>query len=429
MKRVKIEAIKAREILDSRGNPTVQVDCILDDGTIGRAMVPSGASTGTREALELRDGEKRYGGKGVKRAVENVNKIIGPQIVGKSPFDQAEIDYLMIELDGTENKSKLGANAILGVSIAVMKAAANSIGIPLYRYIGGINAKTLPVPFMNVINGGVHADNPLDIQEFMIVPAGAPTFAEALRYGAEVFQTLKKILKSKGQVTSVGDEGGFAPQIKTAKEAIEILLEAIETAGYKAGKDIYLAIDSAASEFYENGKYNFEGAKLTSDEMISYYETLVLEYPIISLEDPLAEEDWEGWKKITEKLGNKIQIIGDDIFVTNPKILRKGIKEKIANSILIKLNQIGTVTKTIETVRLAYLAGYTAVVSHRSGETEDTTIADFAVGMNTGMIKTGSLSRSERIAKYNRLLEIEEELGKNAFYPGLNAVKNQVRFD
>jgi enolase len=429
MKRVKIEAIKAREILDSRGNPTIQVDCILDDGTIGRAMVPSGASTGTREALELRDGEKRYGGKGVKRAVENVNKIIGPKIVGKSPFDQAEIDYLMIELDGTENKSKLGANAILGVSIAVMKAAANSIGIPLYRYIGGINAKTLPVPFMNVINGGVHADNPLDIQEFMIVPAGAPTFAEALRYGAEVFQTLKKILKSKGQVTSVGDEGGFAPQIKTAKEAIEILLEAIETAGYKAGKDIYLAIDSAASEFYENGKYNFEGAKLTSDEMISYYETLVSEYPIISLEDPLAEEDWEGWKKITEKLGNKIQIIGDDIFVTNPKILRKGIKEKIANSILIKLNQIGTVTETIETVRLAYSAGYTAVVSHRSGETEDTTIADFSVGMNTGMIKTGSLSRSERIAKYNRLLEIEEELGKNASYPGLNAVKNQARFD
>ncbi len=429
MKRVKIEAIKAREILDSRGNPTVQVDCILDDGTIGRAMVPSGASTGTREAVELRDGEKRYGGKGVKKAVENVNKIIGPQIVGKSPFDQAEIDYLMIELDGTENKSKLGANAILGVSIAVMKAAANSIGIPLYRYIGGINAKTLPVPFMNVINGGVHADNPLDIQEFMIVPAGAPTFAEALRYGAEVFQTLKKILKSKGQVTSVGDEGGFAPQIKTAKEAIEILLEAIETAGYKAGKDIYLALDAAASEFYENGKYNFEGAKLTSDEMISYYETLVSEYPIISLEDPLAEEDWEGWKKITEKLGNKIQIIGDDIFVTNPKILRKGIKEKIANSILIKLNQIGTVTETIETVRLAYSAGYTAVVSHRSGETEDTTIADFAVGMNTGMIKTGSLSRSERIAKYNRLLEIEEELGKNAFYPGLNAVKNQARFD
>jgi enolase len=429
MKRVKIEVIKAREILDSRGNPTVQVDCILDDGTIGRAMVPSGASTGTREALELRDGEKRYGGKGVKKAVENVNKIIGPQIVGKSPFDQAEIDYLMIDLDGTENKSKLGANAILGVSIAVMKAAANSIGIPLYRYIGGINAKTLPVPFMNVINGGVHADNPLDIQEFMIVPAGAPTFAEALRYGAEVFQTLKKILKSKGQVTSVGDEGGFAPQIKTAKEAIETLLEAIETAGYKAGKDIYLALDAAASEFYENGKYNFEGAKLTSDEMISYYEKLVSEYPIISLEDPLAEEDWEGWKKITEKLGNKIQIVGDDIFVTNPNILRKGIKEKIANSILIKLNQIGTVTETIETVRLAYSAGYTAVVSHRSGETEDTTIADFAVGMNTGMIKTGSLSRSERIAKYNRLIEIEEELGKNAFYPGLNAVKNQARFD
>uniref|UniRef100_A0A7V3ZZ20 Enolase n=1 Tax=candidate division WOR-3 bacterium TaxID=2052148 RepID=A0A7V3ZZ20_UNCW3 len=429
MKKAKIEIIKGREILDSRGNPTVQVECILDDGTVGKAMVPSGASTGTREALELRDSEKRYGGKGVKKAVENVNKIIAPQLIGKSPFDQAEIDYLLINLDGTENKSKLGANAILGVSMAVMRAAANSLGIPLYRYIGGINARTLPVPFMNVINGGVHADNPLDIQEFMIVPAGAPTFAEALRYGAEVFHTLKKILKSRGQVTSVGDEGGFAPQIKTAKEAIETLLEAIETAGYKAGKDIYLALDSAASEFYENGKYNFEGAQLTTEEMIAYYEKLVSEYPIISLEDPLAEEDWEGWKKLTEKLGTRVQLVGDDIFVTNPGILRMGIREKIANSVLIKLNQIGTVTETIETMNLAYTAGYTTVVSHRSGETEDTTIADLAVGMNTGMIKTGSLSRSERIAKYNRLLEIEEELGKNAIYPGLNAIKNQARFD
>jgi len=429
MKKAKIEIIKGREILDSRGNPTVQVECILDDGTVGKAMVPSGASTGTREALELRDSEKRYGGKGVKKAVENVNKIIAPQLIGKSPFDQAEIDYLLINLDGTENKSKLGANAILGVSMAVMRAAANSLGIPLYRYIGGINARTLPVPFMNVINGGVHADNPLDIQEFMIVPAGAPTFAEALRYGAEVFHTLKKILKSRGQVTSVGDEGGFAPQIKTAKEAIETLLEAIETAGYKAGKDIYLALDSAASEFYENGKYNFEGAQLTTEEMIAYYEKLVSEYPIISLEDPLAEEDWEGWKKLTEKLGTRVQLVGDDIFVTNPGIVRMGIREKIANSVLIKLNQIGTVTETIETMNLAYTAGYTTVVSHRSGETEDTTIADLAVGMNTGMIKTGSLSRSERIAKYNRLLEIEEELGKNAIYPGLNAIKNQARFD
>ncbi len=429
MKKAKIEIIKGREILDSRGNPTVQVECILDDGTVGKAMVPSGASTGTREALELRDSEKRYGGKGVKKAVENVNKIIAPQLIGKSPFDQAKIDYLLINLDGTENKSKLGANAILGVSMAVMRAAANSLGIPLYRYIGGINARTLPVPFMNVINGGVHADNPLDIQEFMIVPAGAPTFAEALRYGAEVFHTLKKILKSRGQVTSVGDEGGFAPQIKTAKEAIETLLEAIETAGYKAGKDIYLALDSAASEFYENGKYNFEGAQLTTEEMIDYYEKLVSEYPIISLEDPLAEEDWEGWKKLTEKLGTRVQLVGDDIFVTNPGILRMGIREKIANSVLIKLNQIGTVTETIETMNLAYTAGYTTVVSHRSGETEDTTIADLAVGMNTGMIKTGSLSRSERIAKYNRLLEIEEELGKNAIYPGLNAIKNQARFD
>ncbi|MDI6850686.1 MAG: phosphopyruvate hydratase [bacterium] len=429
MKKVKIELIRGKEILDSRGNPTIQVDCILDDGTVGKAKVPSGASTGTREALELRDNEKRYGGKGVKKAVENINNVIAPKLIGKSPFDQAEIDYLLINLDGTENKSKLGANAILGVSMAVMRAAANSLGIPLYRYIGGINAKTLPVPFMNVINGGVHADNPLDIQEFMIVPAGAPTFAEALRYGAEVFQNLKKILKSRGQVTSVGDEGGFAPQIKTAKEAIETLLEAIETAGYKAGKDIYVALDSAASEFYENGKYNFEGTQLTTEEMVAYYEKLVSEYPIISLEDPLAEEDWEGWKKLTEKLGKKVQLVGDDIFVTNPGILRTGIREKIANSILIKLNQIGTVTETLETIRLAYTACYTAMVSHRSGETEDTTIADLAVGMNTGMIKTGSLSRSERIAKYNRLLEIEEELGKNAIYPGLNAIKNQARFD
>ncbi len=429
MKKVKIEAIRAREILDSRGNPTVQVDCYLDNGIFGRASIPSGASTGTREALELRDGDNRYGGKGVRKVVENINNVLGPAVVGKSPFEQGEIDSILISLDGTANKSKLGANAILGVSLAVMKAAANSLEMPLFKYIGGINAETLPVPFMNVINGGVHADNPLDIQEFMIVPAGAPNFAEALRYGAEVFHSLKKILKEKGQVTSVGDEGGFAPQLNSADEALEILVQAIEKAGYKPGKDVYLALDSAASEFFENGHYKFEGKLLSSKEMINYYENLINKFPIVSLEDPLAEGDWDGWKAITERLGNKVQIIGDDIFVTNPSILAKGIKEKVANSILIKLNQIGTVSETIETIHLAYKFGYTAVVSHRSGETEDTTIADFSVGMNTGMIKTGSLSRSERIAKYNRLLEIEEILGKEAKFPGLSAIKNFAKID
>ncbi len=429
MKKVKIEAIKAREILDSRGNPTVQVDCYLDNGIFGRASIPSGASTGTREALELRDGDNRYGGKGVRKVVENINNVLGPAVVGKSPFEQGDIDSILIALDGTANKSKLGANAILGVSLAVMKAAANFLEMPLFKYIGGINAKTLPVPFMNVINGGVHADNPLDIQEFMIVPAGAPNFAEALRYGAEVFRSLKNILKGKGQVTSVGDEGGFAPQLNSAEEALEILIQAIEKAGYKPGKDVYLALDSAASEFFENGHYKFEGKLLSSEEMINYYENLINKFPIVSLEDPLAEGDWDGWIAITERLGNKVQIIGDDIFVTNPSILAKGIKEKVANSILIKLNQIGTVSETIETIHLAYKFGYTAVVSHRSGETEDTTIADFSVGMNTGMIKTGSLSRSERIAKYNRLLEIEEILGKEAKFPGLSAIKNFAKID
>jgi enolase len=429
MKEVYIKKIWAREILDSRGNPTVEVECFLSDGAHGKACVPSGASTGSREALELRDNDKRYMGKGVQKAVENVNKIIAPALLGKSPFEQKQIDLLMVEIDGTENKSKLGANAILGVSIAVMKAAANSLEVPLYKYIGGIQAKTLPVPFMNVINGGVHVDNPLDIQEFMIVPAGAPSFKEALRYGAETFHSLKKILKSRGQVTSVGDEGGFAPQISSTEEALEILIEAIEKAGYKPGKDIYLALDSAASEFYENKVYKFEGKNLSSEEMINFYEKLISKYPIVSLEDPLAEQDWEGWELITKKLGNQIQIVGDDIFVTNPKIFREGIKRNIANSILIKLNQIGTVSETIETIMLAHKVGYTAVVSHRSGETEDTTIADLAVGMNTGMIKTGSLSRSERIAKYNRLLEIEEELGKDAIFPGLSAIKNFMKFE
>ncbi|MEO0285701.1 MAG: phosphopyruvate hydratase [candidate division WOR-3 bacterium] len=425
---VEIKRIISREILDSRGNPTIEVECFLSDGSHGKACVPSGASTGSREALELRDNESRYMGKGVLKAVENVNNLIAPALIGRSPFNQREIDLTMIEMDGTENKSKLGANAILGVSMAVLKAAANSLGLPLYRYIGGLTARILPVPFMNVINGGVHADNPLDIQEFMIVPAGAPSFREALRYGAETFHTLKKILKSKGQVTSVGDEGGFAPQISSTEEALDILIEAIEKAGYKPGRDIYLALDSAASEFYIDGKYKFEGKILSSEEMIDTYERLISNYPIISLEDPLAEEDWDGWELLTKRLGEKVQIVGDDIFVTNTKIFKEGIRRRIANSILIKLNQIGTVSETIDTISLAHRAGYTAIVSHRSGETEDTTIADFAVGMGTGMIKTGSLSRSERIAKYNRLLEIEEELGKDAVFPGLNSIKNLMKF-
>ncbi|HOP32890.1 MAG TPA: phosphopyruvate hydratase [Candidatus Hydrothermia bacterium] len=424
MKEVRIRRLIAREILDSRGNPTIEVDCFLDDGSMGKAAVPSGASTGSREALELRDGESRYLGKGVRKAVENVNKVFALSLSGKIPFDQAEIDRLLCEIDGTPNKSRYGANAILGVSLAVMKASACSLSIPLYRYIGGFNARIIPVPFMNVINGGVHADNPLDIQEFMIVPAGAPNFTEALRYGAETFHSLKKILKSKGQITSVGDEGGFAPQVNTSEEVLEIMLEAVEKAGYRPGKDLFFALDSAASEFFRDGLYHFEGKALKSSEMISIYERLISKYPVISIEDPLAEGDQEGWKKLTESLGNKVQIVGDDVFVTNAEILKKGIKEGIANSVLIKLNQVGTVTETMDTINIALRAGYTTMVSHRSGETEDTTIADFAVGIGAGMIKTGSVSRSERIAKYNRLLEIEEELGNNAVFLGLDAVKN-----
>lgn len=424
MKEVRIRRLIAREILDSRGNPTIEVDCFLDDGSMGKAAVPSGASTGSREALELRDGESRYLGKGVRKAVENVNKVFALSLSGKIPFDQAEIDRLLCEIDGTLNKSRYGANAILGVSLAVMKASACSLSIPLYRYIGGFNARIIPVPFMNVINGGVHADNPLDIQEFMIVPAGAPNFTEALRYGAETFHSLKKILKSKGQITSVGDEGGFAPQVNTSEEVLEIMLEAVEKAGYRPGKDLFFALDSAASEFFRDGLYHFEGKALKSSEMISIYERLISKYPVISIEDPLAEGDQEGWKKLTESLGNKVQIVGDDVFVTNAEILKKGIKEGIANSVLIKLNQVGTVTETMDTINIALRAGYTTMVSHRSGETEDTTIADFAVGIGAGMIKTGSVSRSERIAKYNRLLEIEEELGNNAVFLGLDAVKN-----
>jgi len=418
MKQILIEKIFAREVLDSRGNPTIQVDCVLNDGSMGRATVPSGASTGTYEALELRDGEKRYLGKGVLKAVENVNKTIAKEIIGKSPFDQVGIDQLLIKLDGTPNKSKLGANAILGVSLAVMKAASNSLNLPLYRYIGGANTKTLPVPFMNVINGGVHADNQLDIQEFMIVPLDAPSFKEALRFGAETFHNLKKILKEKGEVTSVGDEGGFAPQLSSTKEALDILVAAIEKAGYTPGKDIALALDCAASEFYKDGRYYFEGKELDAKGMVDFYEDLINFYPIVSIEDGLAEEDWEGWKILTERLGSKIQLVGDDIFVTNTERIKKGIKMGVANSVLIKLNQIGTVTETLEAINLSHKSSYTTIISHRSGETEDTTIADLAVGAGTGMIKTGSLSRSERIAKYNRLLVIEEELGESAIYPG-----------
>ena len=418
MKKILIEKIFAREVLDSRGNPTIQVDCVLNDGSMGRATVPSGASTGTYEALELRDGEKRYLGKGVLKAVENVNKTIAKEIIGKSPFDQVGIDQLLIKLDGTPNKSKLGANAILGVSLAVMKAASNSLNLPLYRYIGGANTKTLPVPFMNVINGGVHADNQLDIQEFMIVPLDAPSFKEALRFGAETFHNLKKILKEKGEVTSVGDEGGFAPQLSSTKEALDILVAAIEKAGYTPGKDIALALDCAASEFYKDGRYYFEGKELDAKGMVDFYEDLINFYPIVSIEDGLAEEDWEGWKILTERLGSKIQLVGDDIFVTNTERIKKGIKMGVANSVLIKLNQIGTVTETLEAINLSHKSSYTTIISHRSGETEDTTIADLAVGAGTGMIKTGSLSRSERIAKYNRLLVIEEELGESAIYPG-----------
>ena len=419
----KIKKIWAREVLDSRGNPTVQVDCWLDDGSFGRATVPSGASTGKHEALELRDGDKdRYGGKGVLKAVANVNEKIAPELEGKDAMNQAAVDDFLISLDGTENKSKLGANAILGVSMAVLKAAAASAGLPLYRYIGGATAKIMPVPFMNVINGGVHADNNLDIQEFLIVPLGAPNFREALRYGAETFHTLKKILKERGDFTGVGDEGGFAPNLNNTEEALSILVEAIEKAGYAPGQDIALAIDSAASEFYRDGKYYLDGKEFTAEELADYYGEMFEKFPLVSFEDPFAEEDWEGFKLFTAKFGDKVQIIGDDIYVTNVKLISRGIKEKASNSVLIKLNQIGTVTETLEAIELAHKAGFTAVISHRSGETEDTTIADLAVGANTGMIKTGSLSRSERIAKYNRLLQIEEELSYTAIYLGRRAL-------
>lgn len=418
-----IADVKAREVLDSRGNPTIEVEVLLEDGARGKAIVPSGASTGIYEALELRDKEERYGGKGVLKAVENVNEVIAEEIVGMESFDQVEIDRTLIELDGTENKSRLGANAILGVSLAVAYASANSLELPLYRYIGGLRARALPVPMMNVINGGVHADNKLDMQEFMIVPAGAESYREALRIGVEVYQTLKKLLHSKGLSTGVGDEGGFAPDISTPEEALGLLVEAIEKAGYQPGRVVFLAMDPAASELWEDGRYVLKGMgkTLTSEQMVELYEKLIEQFPIISLEDGLAQEDWEGWRLLTERLGNKIQLVGDDIFVTNIKRLTRGIEERVANSILIKLNQIGTLTETLECIEIARKAGYTTVISHRSGETEDTTIADLAVAVNAGQIKTGAPARTERVAKYNQLLRIEEELGRAAIFPGLQA--------
>lgn len=416
--------IIAREIIDSRGNPTIEVEIFLESGVRGRASIPSGASTGEKEALELRDGGSRFNGKGVLNAVRNVSKEIAPRLRGLDSENQIYIDNLLIELDGTENKSRLGANAILGVSMAVCKATSIEMGIPLFRYIGGCNAKELPVPMMNILNGGAHADNNLDIQEFMIVPAGLSNFPNAIRAGAEVFHNLKGILKKKGLNTSVGDEGGFAPALSSAEDATTLIIQAIELSGYKPGKDIYLALDVAASEFYKDGYYNFEGKKVSSDDMISYYEVMISKYPLISIEDGLSENDWDGWKVLTRRLGKKVQLVGDDIFVTNKKIIKKGIEEGIANSVLIKLNQIGTLTETLDAIEIAKKAGYTAIISHRSGETEDTTIADLSVAYNTGFIKTGSLARGERVAKYNRLLRIEEELSGSAIYKGKKAFYN-----
>jgi enolase len=416
--------IHAREILDSRGNPTIEVEVLLSGGGYGRAAVPSGASTGKHEALELRDKQpKRYNGKGVLKAVKNVNGPILKRLIGEDASDQRELDSILIDLDGTPNKSRLGANAILGVSLAAAKAVSMTYGVSLYSYIGGIGARILPVPMMNVINGGVHADNKLDLQEFMIVPIGAPDFAEAVRMGAETFHALKSILKSKKLATCVGDEGGFAPSLQSNEEAVELIMEAMKKAGYKPGKDIFIAIDAAASEFYEDRKYNLasEGRKLRVDQMISLYRKWFKAYPIVSIEDGLAEDDWKGWAQMTDELGNVIQIVGDDIFVTNPARLQKGIDKGVANSILIKLNQIGTLTETLDTIEMAKMAGYTTVISHRSGETEDTTIAHLAVGTNAGQIKTGSMSRTDRVAKYNELMRIEEELGASARYAGAEA--------
>jgi enolase len=420
--------VLAREILDSRGNPTLEVEVQLESGVIGRAAVPSGASTGEHEAVELRDGDKsRYGGKGVLKAVDNVNEKIADEIIEMDAVDQAEIDQFLIALDGTPNKENLGANAILGVSLAVAKAAAETLELPLYRYIGGVNARTLPVPMMNILNGGSHADNNVDFQEFMVMPVGAPNFAEALRMGAETFHSLKSVLKKKGYNTAVGDEGGFAPNLKSNDEAVEVILEAITKAGYKPGEEICIALDVASSEMYQKDKKVYQFFKstkkeLTSEQMVDFYANWVKQYPIISLEDGLDENDWDGWKLLTDKLGGKIQLVGDDLFVTNTLRLAEGISKGIANSILIKVNQIGTLTETLDAIEMAKRASYTNVISHRSGETEDTTIADIAVATNAGQIKTGSLSRTDRIAKYNQLLRIEEELGGAAIFPGLDAI-------
>lgn len=418
-----INAIVAREILDSRGNPTVECDVYLDSGVMGRAAVPSGASTGIREALELRDKDARYGGKGVMKAVENIHAKIQPALIGFDVTQQASIDAQMIEDDGTENKSNFGANAILGVSMACARAAANYVGLPLYRYLGGMGAVQMPVPMMNVINGGAHANNNLDLQEFMIIPIGAPSFHEAVRYGAETFHALKKIINGRGMSTAVGDEGGFAPNIDSHEEAIELIIEAIKAAGYEPGKDIAIGLDCAASEFYEDGKYvqKGQGKTYTAEEWIKVLEGWVAKYPIISIEDGMAEVDWEGWKKLTDALGRRVQLVGDDLFVTNPKILAEGIQKGVANSILIKVNQIGSLSETLAAIEMAKRAGYSVVVSHRSGETEDSFIADLAVGVNAGQIKTGSMSRSDRMAKYNQLLRIEEELDDQAVYPGRDA--------
>ncbi len=424
-----IVGVHAREVLDSRGNPTVEVEVLLESGAVGRAIVPSGASTGEREALELRDNEKnRYMGKGVLKAVDNVNSIIAKEIIGMESQNQREIDYLLIELDGTENKGNLGANAILGVSMAVARASAKELGLSLYQYLGGIYAQVLPVPLMNVINGGAHADNPLDIQEFMIVPVCGDSFSEALRAGVEVFHNLKKVLKEKGYNTNVGDEGGFAPEIKSTQEALDTLMLSIERAGYKPGEDVLIALDVASSELIdEEGIYTIEGKKYDSSSLCEFYSKLIEKYPIVSIEDPMAENDWEGWKLVTEKLGDKVQLVGDDLFVTNPSILAEGIEKGVANSILIKLNQIGTVSETLDAIMLAQRNGYNPVISHRSGETEDTFISHLAVGVNAGQIKTGSASRTDRIAKYNELLRIEEELGYGAQFKGKEVFSKKNR--
>jgi enolase 1/2/3 len=417
-----ISEVRAREILDSRGNPTVEVEVLLESGALGRAAVPSGASTGEREALELRDGDaRRYLGKGVSKAVENVNQTIAPEVEGLEATSQALLDSLLCDLDGTADKSRLGANALLGVSLAVAKAAADEGGLPLYRYLGGVNAKVLPVPMMNILNGGKHADNTVDLQEFMIMPLGASRFSEGLRMGTEVFHQLRSVLKKKGYNTAVGDEGGFAPDLKSNEEAVQLILTAIEKAGYKPGTDIFLALDPAASEFYTDGRYVLEGEggkRLTSEEMVEFYARWVAQYPIVSIEDGMAENDWDGWAALTKRIGGQVQLVGDDLFVTNTKILREGIAKGIANAILIKVNQIGTLTETLDAILTAHRAGYSAIVSHRSGETEDTTIADLAVAANVGQIKTGSASRTDRIAKYNQLLRIEEDLGDIAVFWG-----------